>query len=553
MALRATPAPSRPPLSSPVLVLAGLVLAFGAWMLPANLKSISPALLRGAGEGTPSLAEFGLRLVDREKAGPAVLALAAARSCGDPGAERLADALGRLTARQPTFAAWGGWDPFLDPLFNLRAPSGHGSSTPILTFFIPQHARDALRASLADSGSIGVQDLLRLRDIPVTGHFVAANRAGGQPLDALILLTAMLYQGEHLSDPLQRELRGMAETALAQKDLGELGPFFFDLLALGRRLDWMQLSELLRRTHDIRTVGEYAQLARAASDQFALIYTAALFTDSADRVASYLLQFGKPGAQDLRLALGMGQGAVQELVREQVPVNHATGPAWNDAAGLVLAHPQLMLAVRYLGYLLGLFLVLRGMDRWIVLPGASTERVPPVRAGILAVFLTALIIVASEPFLLRAAASADYRLQVRLPMLAMTGAPPAAPSFPTHLAMNTSTIVSIAVFACLQVVMYFICLRKMNQIAREDVPPLLKLRLMDNEDNLFDSGLYVGMMGTAAALVLQVLGVIAPNLLAAYSSNLFGLLCVALVKIRHVRGLKRQLILENEALGKSAI
>ena len=30
------------------------------------------------------------------------------------------------------------------------------------------------------------------------------------------------------------------------------------------------------------------------------------------------------------------------------------------------------------------------------------------------------------------------------------------------------------------------------------------------------------MMGTAAALVLQVLGVIPPNLLAAYSSNLFG-------------------------------
>ena len=45
-------------------------------------------------------------------------------------------------------------------------------------------------------------------------------------------------------------------------------------------------------------------------------------------------------------------------------------------------------------------------------------------------------------------------------------------------------------------------------------------------------------------LVLQVLGVIEPNLLAAYSSNLFGITCVALVKIRHVRPDKRQLILE---------
>ena len=119
--------------------------------------------------------------------------------------------------------------------------------------------------------------------------------------------------------------------------------------------------------------------------------------------------------------------------------------------------------------------------------------------------------------------------------------------------MNTSTIVTIGIFAVLQVVMYFICLQKINQIDQQDVPPLLKLRLMENEDNLFDCGLYVGMMGTAAALVLQVLGVIDPNLLAAYSSNLFGLLCVALVKIRHVRGFKRRLILEQESRLTAAV
>ena len=53
--------------------------------------------------------------------------------------------------------------------------------------------------------------------------------------------------------------------------------------------------------------------------------------------------------------------------------------------------------------------------------------------------------------------------------------------------------------------------------------------------------------GTATALVLQVLGVIQPNLLAAYSSNLFGIVCVALIKIRHVRPFKRQLILAGQA------
>ena len=67
---------------------------------------------------------------------------------------------------------------------------------------------------------------------------------------------------------------------------------------------------------------------------------------------------------------------------------------------------------------------------------------------------------------------------------------------------------------------------------------------MENEENLFDGGLYLGIAGTATALVLQVLHLIDANLLAAYSSNLFGIVCVALVKIRHVRPYKRKLILD---------
>ena len=62
-----------------------------------------------------------------------------------------------------------------------------------------------------------------------------------------------------------------------------------DLLSLGRRLDWTQLCELLRRAESTKTVSEFAHLARVAPDQLPLIYAAALFSDSADRVASYLI------------------------------------------------------------------------------------------------------------------------------------------------------------------------------------------------------------------------------------------------------------------------
>jgi hypothetical protein len=527
-------------------VFAGAVVAVVAWLLPVSLKSVSRGLLRSAGADTPSVAAFGRDLVDSEKIGPALLVLDVAKAVDDPRAAALERALSDLSERQPSLVAWGGWDPSLDPLFNLRQRTSHSASTPVLTFLLPTASRDTVRSYLANSGSLGVQAVLKTRDIASTGRFVPANRPGGQPLDALILLTGLLYQGEHLSPTLQREVRGLAESAVRRNELGDLEGFYLDVLSLGRRLDWTQLCELLRRTEGTRTVGEYALLSRAAPDQLPFFYSAALMSNSADRVASYLIRYGKSGAEDLRLALSDGQGAVNLLLQRAVPVNRSPGPAMGAAAALVLEHPRLMLALKYAGYILGLFLLLRGLDLWVVAPAGQTGGGQHARAGILAVVLSALLVVATEPFLLKAAPPSEYRVRLEIPMLAATSSQPAPNLTSNPVTMETSTLVSIGIFAALQVGMYLACLRKIRQIETDDGSPLLKLRLMENEENLFDSGLYVGMMGTAAALVLQVVGVIEPNLLAAYSSNLFGIICVALVKIRHVRGFKRRLILEAQ-------
>ena len=527
----------------------------GAWLLPVSLKSVSRGLLRSAGEGTSTVAAYGRDLVDSEKIGPASYFLQASRAVGDPRSDALQRAIADVSARQPSLVVWGGWDASLDPLFNLRQKSGLSQSTPVLNFLIPEHARDTVRAYLSNSGSVGVQAILKTRDVSATGRFVPANRPGGQPLDALILLTGLLYQGEHLSPTLQREVRQLAEIATARNQLGDLENFYMDLLSLGRRLDWTQLAELLKRTDSARTVGEYAHLSRVAPDQMPFIYSAALFSNSADRVASYLIRYGKTGSEDLRLAIADGQGAVNLLLQRQVPVNHAPGPAMGAAGALVLEHPRLMLAVKYAGYLVGLFLLLRGLDLWIVAPegGSMGGSQQHLRAGVLAVVMSALLVVATEPFLLKAAPASEYRVHLAIPMLAATATKTESPQTTKPVAtMETSTLVSIAIFAALQVGMYLACLRKIREIEVQDASPLLKLRLMENEENLFDSGLYVGMMGTAAALVLQVVGVIEPNLLAAYSSNLFGIVCVALVKIRHVRGFKRRLILEGQRAAAAA-
>jgi len=530
-------------------LLLGAGLAVVAWLLPVNLGSLPPALLKAAGEGTPSVSDFGRQLLEREKLGPAALFAAAAKRTEDPGAARLASALGEAAARQPAYVPWGGWDPFLDPLFNVNENTGRTESTPVLTFFITEKARTALRNYLQNSRSMGVQALLRTREISLTSQFVPVNDAGGQTLDAVILLSALLYQGEHLSASLQRELRLLAENASGRMDMGTLEAVYLDLLSLGKRLDWVQLSEMLRRTNDSKTLHEYAHLARVAPDDFALIYAAALFSGSADQVAGYLLRFGKTGLEDLALAARQGQGGVQLLLQQQVPVNRARDLTITEVAQFALLHPTLALAAKWLGFFLGAFALLRGLDRAFL--GAPSAQQQFVTTGSIAALCAALAIVFTEPFLFKTSPPSEFAFKLAIPVLATVSDPASLTTVAPTLAMDTSTLLSIGLFALLQIGWFLICLRKIAEVSRSEIPSLVKLRLMENEENLFDGGLYLGIAGTATALVLQVLGVIQPNLLAAYSSNLFGIVCVALIKIRHVRPYKRQLILDGQAVSVS--
>ena len=173
---------------------------------------------------------------------------------------------------------------------------------------------------------------------------------------------------------------------------------------------------------------------------------------------------------------------------------------------------------------------------------------PHVKSGVLAILTAGMLILATEPFLLKPAPPSEFQLKLTIPVLSNISDPASLTHADNTFNMDTSTLLSIGFFALLQIGMYLLCLAKMREIDLQSVSALLKLRLMENEENLFDGGLYIGIAGTATALVLQVLHLIDPNLLAAYSSNLFGIICVALVKIRHVRPFKRRLILESQTV-----
>ena len=114
--------------------------------------------------------------------------------------------------------------------------------------------------------------------------------------------------------------------------------------------------------------------------------------------------------------------------------------------------------------------------------------------------------------------------------------------------MNPS-ILTLLLFFVIQGLIYTSCLVKLAEIRRQRVPARIKLKLLDNEDHLFDAGLYVGFAGTIISLILISQNVIKqPSLMAAYSSTSFGIIFVVIFKIFNLRPLRRRYLLEAETM-----
>jgi hypothetical protein len=105
----------------------------------------------------------------------------------------------------------------------------------------------------------------------------------------------------------------------------------------------------------------------------------------------------------------------------------------------------------------------------------------------------------------------------------------------------------MALFFVLQGLLYLSSIVKLAEIRRQRVGSRVKLRLLENEDHLFDAGLYLGFLGTIIAFILSsVSQKHSFDLMVAYSSTSFGILFVSVFKIFHLRPTRRKLVMESE-------
>lgn len=509
-------------------------------LLPVRFHALEEKVLLAAGRGTSSLPELAASFLNSEHLGAGLRLALLAQSMDLPGSAETVDSAHTILSSRRDLAWLGTRDARLEQVLatsGLAFEKNVSAPPAILTLLLREPVRLRLRQNLKSNPSPGVQSIQQTLDLKPLPPLLPAGQPGGQPLEAVTLLAAHLLDTAAFSPALASELKTAAYAANEERSLRPLQPALISLLSLARRLDYDSLRELVGSAQTLATLDWLAGQVRSPAEPGDLLLAATLWAGPADRLTRVPESAEKPWAV-LSSALAAGRGSIELLIQRRCPVfnNPLTIPS--PLVPWILPWERPLLFLRAALLILGSWCFVQGL--WRILHPSSPECPGPWRpAPVLAqaVLLALLLGSLPEPAVTRPKPLPTYRLSLALPgsFIKIKEQP--------RFSMEPTNVITLVVFLTIQIAVYRICVRRIRQIETGPGDNTLKLRLLENEDNLFDSGLYVGIGGTAIALVLQVVGVIQPSLLAAYSSNLFGITCVALIKIFHVRACKQRLLL----------
>jgi hypothetical protein len=564
-----------------ITLMAGLVCVLVALLIPVHFGAISRDVLRVTGEGSESVEELAAVLLEFNRVGAAAEVIRSETwlPVDDVvSAHQRQQTLERLTAQrqrdiseQPRLQLTGRPDPYFESWLSLLqqrglAPAADPETTPTVYRFLAGSAQRALLLDfLAQSTTPAVQGLLATRDLTGMARFMPVGTPGGGPLDATILTTALLVQSGHLDASVGRQILRFGEAARDGNDqaAAQAESFYLGMLALINRFNWGQLTELTRHTRDWTDIPRLAHALRHAGDRQPLLFTATLLAERPAAVTHYLDSHPETDAYPaMAVAMADGRAALLLLLERNEPIYQT--PVWLEPITGLRNHPVVLPLVSWAAnhpgpaMLVKLGLLLLGMfcfgwpwrRKKKPQAGSAVSGWHPLLLGhrlTVGVVLVMLTIALTEPTLFAKALTDDRpTFQLDFSAFATTTA------LPEESTMNLSgldpiSLLALLIFFFIQVIIYLLCLIKVAEIRRQSLSPKLKIKLLENEDNLFDSGLYVGLGGTVISLIMLTLGIVEASLVAAYASTLFGIIFVAIIKIFHVRPYRRKLLVEIES------
>lgn len=567
----------------------GILLLLAGLFVPAHYRAVDWEVLRVAGEGTPSRVALGHEYLLKGQAGPAARlfqgVLNAERTpdapeAGDGAAAAAAglEQVDAMVAGDGGVGLWGATNPWLDACCGewVRAFTGTegaagveegrmGVGVPVLEWLLPAQARQAVLKQIQGSTDPAVMALLGVRKVEQTVILPAVSSASGQPLDAGLLLAAAMVEQQRGKAGVSLDLERGAMAATQGRGSEAVETLVLDLLAAARFLDWEQLGALLDRCEDAESLHRLVAASGGEDGRWTSLFTLVTASGGARQLGEYVAKRGEAGLKDLERTMELGAGALTALLKAGDRIHEGrwrgrlvrslgAGAASRWVSAATSRTPTLALAVRYLLWLDGVFLLVLGLwwGRRLFLAETNRRFQPRpdlVSVGVVAVTAVVGLFLASERFLGLNAGAAAGRAASGLPVLKARvrfDLPPA-----TNSLMNEKVIGMLVLFFVTQFAIYLIGLSRLRHIRGQGVSGGVKLRLLDNEESMFDAPLYLGIAGSVLALVLRLTGFGDVSLMASYSSTLFGILFCFVLKVMHVRPYRQQLILESSELTDS--
>lgn len=544
-----------------LLILASL-LATIALLVPVHLRAIDAAVLELAGQQASSEAEISATLNAAELGQVQLLIQAISR---EPELKaQYEKTIAALIAKAPLLALSGSPDPtFLDFLKLLNtAPQQSSAVIPLL---LPRSERTTLAQQLAGSSKANVRALLEIREINGLTRLHPAQHAAGAPYDSGVLCLALLIEGGHFNPAIAQQIANLADQASLGTPIAlrAIEDWVIATLSLGRQLNYGALTRLAQLTESNSDWQQMGLMFRAQPQHIPQLYAAFHWSEAPEQVKRYLTDNPSHAIGDLNVALGQGSGATQSLLESNQPIYQPQALAaqiihWLNPyrpasfTSICLNHPKAGLTLKFM------FLFFAGLCfAWSM--GAawrgSITGIRPVSKGnpLVAIrdVLISLVVVVTvwsffEPAILKSE-KPETLTPPRIEFAQSISLESLKSPIKSMQELNQVTLLVLALFFIIQLVIYAFCLIKLREISKQPLLADLKIKLLENEENLFDFGLYVGLGGTVLSLILVAVGIVEASLMAAYASTLFGILFTALLKVLHLRPYRRELILQANA------
>lgn len=527
-----------------------LILAAG---IPAYFFECDRRTVAAAGEGTPSPLDIAGIYLDASKISTASLIAKESGTFGE-----ISEAVEKQYSAHPQWVAAGGNEPFFEAYYSsVPETPARMSPAPLYSVLAASDSRKKLLDFLAQADSGLVKKFISMRGMN-PAIFPPVYSSAGAPLEAALLINALMAQAGDFDRRFLLDIASimdLSEKSPEKKE--EFEKYCLATLAFAKGYDWTIVRSIFSHFSSAGEAYGFARVYESAPTRdYKNVLLAGMFECGSPSMCSRYLDGADPRRwEDFRYAFLHGEGALAFLLESGSPIysdsafarflSPVCSPIKEALAPYAAKFPAAALSAKVALAVIGGYFFIRGFLR-IFRPERDTPswHSPLALArGLLEALAVALV------FFLLAEPNAFAANSVE-------NAPAPELRFAFEKAINTigeetmnfetdtATIAAVALFFVLQLTVYVFCLIRLSMIKRIKAPAKLKMQLLENEETLFDLGLYIGLGGTVFSLILLTMGIVTASLMAAYASTLFGILFTALVKTMHVRRYKRRLLLE---------